>query len=411
MSEPIDSTPHVLGNIVFLLVVAGVLFLAGRRAWRRSSDRRDLLWRWGWTLADLAFIYFVVGPRFGALGYEAAFIGVPLAAVAGLILAVIWVPSVAESFSRLFGNLYDGGDTEPDLEPFFSIAEARRKQGRYAEAMSAVQEQLARFPTNFRGQLLLAEIQAVDLKDLAAAGATIEACVAQPGHAPKNVAFALTQLADWRLKLAGDPDGARQAFELIQQLLPGTPEAHLAGQRIPHLTPPEMIEESRERPRIEVPRSVERLGLLGETPKIVPRDSDPQEVAARLVAQLDRFPEDNRTREELAVLYLESFQRPDLAAEQLEQLIAQPLAPPAQIARWLNLLADVHLTAPGGEDAARAALQRVVDADPKSAAAENSRRRLAVLGRHIQGKKQSQVFQLGSADPRMGLKMGPPQRD
>jgi tetratricopeptide (TPR) repeat protein len=400
-------------TLLWLAAWLGFLAAVGwaiRRVWQRSDDRPALLVRWRLTLADLAFIVFIVAPLFGEFGYVAAFAGVPLAAFAGLVMALIWVPSMVDAVGRRLGTLYDGGSTAPDPEPFFSIAEARRKQGRYEEALAAVREQLTRFPDHFRGQMLLAEIQAEDLRDLPAAATTIEACVSQPGHAPKNITFALLRLAEWQLKLASDRAAAQAALERIEQLLPGTPEAHLARQRLAHLTPETMLQEARERPKLEVPHAVERLGLLGETPKIVPRGSDPHERVERLVAQLDRFPEDNQTREELALLYREEFQRPDLAAEQLEQLIAQPQAPPAQIVRWLNLLADVHLDGAGDFEAARRALQRVVDLDPDSPAAAQARRRLALLPRQMAAKKQSQVLKLGSADPRMGLKGGPPQR-
>jgi len=400
---------------ILVFVVAWLGFLAAavwavRRIWEHSEDRSALVRRWLYTAAVLAFIVLVLGPMFQRWDAVSAWVGVPFAAVAGLILALIWVPSLTESLGRWVGTLYDGGSVAPDPEPFFSIVEARRKQGRYEEAQAAVREQLARFPDHFRGQMLLAEIQAEDLRNLPAARATIEACVSQPGHAPKNIAFALLRLAEWHLKLAGDRAAAQVALERIEQLLPGTPEAHLARQRLAHLTPQSMLQEARERPRLEVPRAVERLGLLGETPKIVPRGSDPHERVERLVAQLDRFPEDNQTREELALLYREEFQRPDLAAEQLEQLIAQPQAPPAQIVRWLNLLADVHLDGAGDFEAARRVLRRVVDLDPSSPAAAQALRRLALLPRQMAAKKQSQVLKLGSADPRMGLKADPPQR-
>ena len=48
--------------------------------------------------------------------------------------------------------------------------------------------------------MLRAEIQAEDRKDLAASDETIETLLAQEGHAPRNIAFALTRQADWRLK-------------------------------------------------------------------------------------------------------------------------------------------------------------------------------------------------------------------
>jgi len=404
---------RVLQILVFAVVWLGFLAAvvwAVRRLWQRSEDRAALLARWICTAADLAFIIFVLRPMFERWDAATAFVGVPFAAVAGLLLALIWVPSLTDSFGRWIGTLYDGGARAPDPEPFFSIAEARRKRGRYAEALAAVREQLARFPDHFQGHMLLAEIQAENLGDLPAAAATVENCLQQPGRTPQQIAFALQRLAEWHLRLGGDRAAARAALERIEQLLPDSPEAHLARQRLAHLTPQAMLEQRRERPRLEVPRAPERLGVLGESPKIAPRDSDPHERAERLVAQLDRFPEDNQTREELALLYHHEFQRPDLAAEQLEQLIAQPHAPPVQVVRWLHLLAEVHVEGTGDAEAARGALQRIIDLGPTAPAAEAARRQLALLPKRLAAKKPGQALKLDPADPRMGLKSGPPQR-
>lgn len=400
---------------ILVFAVGWLGFLAAvvwavRRLWERSEDRAGLLARWICTAAVLAFIVFALGPLFEQWDAVTAWVGVPFAAVAGLLLALIWVPRLTESLGRWVGTLYDGGARAPEPEPFFSVAEARRKQGRYAEAMAAVREQLARFPDHFRGHLLLAEIQAEDLRDLPAAAATLENCLQQPGRTPPQIAFALQRLAEWYLRLAGDRAAARAALERIEQMLPNSPEAHLARQRLAHLTPQAMLEQRRERPRLEVPRAPERLGVLGESPKIAPRDSDPHERAERLVAQLDRFPEDNQSREELALLYHHEFQRPDLAAEQLEQLVAQPQVPQTQVVRWLQLLAEVHVEGTGDAEAARGALQRIIDLDPTGPAAEAARRQLALLPRRLAAKKPGQALKLDPADPRLGLKSGPPQR-
>lgn len=401
------------GVVVGLALLAGVIWVL-RSAWRQSEDRPGLAFRWALTLANLAFLVFVLGPMVAGDGRgslvgdmaTALFAG-SLIGLSGLVMAVLWSPSLCDAVGKRVARLFDGGDTPPDPEPLLSVAEARRKQGRYAEAETEVRRQLEQFPGSFRAQLLLAEIQVADQRDLAAATATVMELVHQPGHAPKNVAFALTWLAEWHLKLTADRDGARAILEQIPVRLPDSPEAHLARQRIAHLAPAQMLADARARPRIEIPHSEERLGLLGETPKVPRRDSDPQEMAARLVAQLDEFPEDNQTREELAVLYAEGFQRPDLAVEQLEQLVAQPLAPAADVVRWLNLEADILLGSTTGLEPARQALQRIVDRDPTAPAAENARRRLVYIQRQAQGKKQSQVLRLGSYEQRLGLKGSP----
>lgn len=399
---------QVLVKWVALLGFLAAIGWVGYRIYLRSDDRPRLLGQWVFTLLDLGFIVFVVGPLFREFGYVAAFAGVPLAAFAGLVMALIWVPSLTDWVGRQFGQLYDGGSTAPDPEPLFSIAEARRKQGRFEEAEAEVRRQLELFPGNFRAQMLLAEVQAVDRQDLAGATQTLEALLEQPGHAPKNLAFALTRLAEWQLRFRDDRDAARVALERIVQRFPETPEAHTARQRIAHLTPPEMLAQAKARPRLEVPQSDPRLGLRGETPRIKQANSDPHEVATKLVGQLEAFPDDNQTREELALLYLEGFQRPDLALEQFEQLIAQPLAPPVQVVKWLNLVADIQVSNTGDLARARETVQRILDRYPGTPSAETARRRLLLLERELQAKKQSQVVKLGSYEQRLGLKNGRP---
>ena len=46
-------------------------------------------------------------------------------------MAITWRHSLIEIILRPFTSLYDGGSVEPDLKPLYSIAEARRKQGKY----------------------------------------------------------------------------------------------------------------------------------------------------------------------------------------------------------------------------------------------------------------------------------------
>ncbi len=395
-------------RLATLLAFLAVVVWLGYRMLQRSEDRPALIVKWLLTLVDIGFVIFVVGPLFREFGYVAAFAGMPLAAFAGLVMALIWVPSITDAVGRKFGQLYDDGDRMPDPEPLFSIAEARRKQGRFVEAEDEVRRQLALFPGNFRAQMMLAEIQAVDRQDLAAASQTIHELIGQPGHTPKNMAYALTRLAEWQLRQADGRELARATFEQIVARLPDTPEAFTARQRLAHLTPPEMLAQRQERPKLAVPQSDDRLGLRGETLRIKPAGSDPQEEAAKLVAQLEAHPEDNQAREELAVLYWEGFQRADLAIEQLEQLIAQPFAPPAHVVKWLNVLADVQVAA-GEITPARTAVQRILDLFPGTPAAENARRRLVLMDREVQGKRKSQVLKLGSYEQRIGLRDGPPK--
>src|ERR1041384_2048843 len=111
---------------------------------------------------------------------------------------------------------------------------ARQKRGLYAEAIAEIWKQLERFPTDFEGQMLLAQIQAENLQDLSAAENTVERLVTQPGHAPKNVVFALYSLADWQLKFGHDRDAAQRALQRVIDLLPDSEFSLDAAQRIGH---------------------------------------------------------------------------------------------------------------------------------------------------------------------------------
>jgi tetratricopeptide (TPR) repeat protein len=396
MADAWNLARKVLGLASILALVGYVLY----RWWKHSDDRPGLLWRWIITFAALLFLALFVGPMVADFSYTAAFIGIPLAGVVGAILATVWAPRITESCGRKVAALIDGGDVEPDPQPFLSIAEARRKAGRFAEAEAELRRQLEVFPTHFQTQMLLAEIQAENRHDLDAATATVEQIASQPDHVPKNVAFALTRLADWQLKLAKNPDAARGLFERIIALFPDSPEAHHAHQRLAHLASPEFLSLSGaiERTPIKLTQSDPRLGLRSGGSTWKPAPPDPAARAQALVAQLERFPMDNQAREELALVYANEFHRADLAADQLEQLIAQPNAPDSQIARWLNLLADVVIKEADRPDAARIALNRIVELFPDSGAAEGARRRLATLGLEFRAKKQSQVVRLGSEE-------------
>jgi tetratricopeptide (TPR) repeat protein len=306
----------------------------------------------------------------------------------------------------MFASLYTGGSEPPEPKPFYSIAEGRRKRGQYQEAIAEVQRQLALFPTDVTGWLLLAEIQAEDLKDLASADATVEQFLAQPDHAPRNIAFALSRQADWRLKVAQDRDGARAALERIVELLPETEQAQNALQRIAHLTPAEMLLGRQKPQRISVPHQQENLGLRQE-PLPKPAEEDPAVTAAQYVKHLDEFPFDNEAREKLALVYARHYQRLDLATDQLEQLVSVPNQPAKLVVRWLNQIADLQLELASDEAQARETLQRIIELYPKTAAAETARNRLAHLKLEMRPKQVSQAVKLGSYEQNLGLRERP----
>ena len=321
----------------------------------------------------------------------------------GIVLSIIWTSHIGAAMARPLTSLFDGGSEPPALSPRYSVAESRRKQQRFREAIYEIHEQLAKFPTDVQLQLLLAEIQAEDLQDVQAAQLTLERFCAQD-HAPRNIAFALNSLADWHLKLAKDREGALAALEKIIARLPNTEEAHQAAQRIAHLASNETIHASLERHPIHLREGEKDMGLRTGVPSAVPIEETPDQTADRLVEHLGEHPFDIAAREKLAMLYAEHFQRADLATEQFEQIINASNVPAKDVVRCLNLMADIQVKHGSSYEAIHATLQRVIDLYPDRASAELARQRMEHIRLELKGKEMSQTVRLGSYEKDLGLK-------
>jgi tetratricopeptide (TPR) repeat protein len=293
--------------------------------------------------------------------------------------------------------MFTGGSEEPDPVPLYSIAEALRKRGKFREAIYAIHEQLQKFPADFNGQIMLAEIQAENLNELGAAEITIRRLCEQK-HPPAQIAFALNSLADWQIKYAQDVDAARSALQNIAELFPETEFARTALQRIAHLADPEVLLKWREPDAVVMKPGVEYLGLLKEQAHLLPKEKPAAERMDELVAHLDAHPLDHEARERLAVLYAQEYGQLDLATEQLEQLIALPGESPKHVARWLNLLADLQVQATNSTQLAEETLQRIIDLFPHHSVAQMAQDRLALLKLELKRFEKRPAVKFPSAE-------------
>ena len=404
------SRMHVSGEFIRGLVIIVVFgALAVMLVWRTvkgADDPARMVFKWVLTAIIIGFMIKVVAPMVGQGGYSGAFGGIPMTAVCGLALAIIWRRNIAELVANPIASLYDGGTAPPVPRPAYSTAQARQKQGKYLEAIAEVRKQLEKFPTDFEGHLLMAQIQAEDLKDVPAAEQTIQQLCAQPGHVPANIAFALYSIADWNLKIAQDRDAAQRALEQAIVLLPDTEFAITAAQRIAHLGTAEMLLSPQDRKKYALQEAPRNLGVMSRPPSFVPPERDPGEIAAEYVKHLEQHPLDSDAREKLAHIYVDHYQRLDLAVDQLEQLIQMPNQPARQVVRWLNLMADLQIRAGVEYETVRATLQRIVDRDPNLAAAENARKRIELLKLELKGKEQTSTVKMGTYEHNIGLKPG-----
>lgn len=399
-----SKLPTILEIILCALIISWVLY----RWLKKSDDPARLIAKWAVTAVMGGITAWVAASNSGGGGgYGAAFIIGIACAICGIVLGITWGSDIADFLGRPLGGLYDGGNAEIVPQPLYSIAEAKRKQGKYLEAVAELRRQLAKFPGDFTGMLMLAEVEAENLKDLPGAQMTIERLFTEPNQSPVNLALALNRLADWHLKLGQDPDSAREALQRIIQLFPETEQAYLAGQRVAHLSTAEMLAEKSEPHRLKLGQYEQRLGLLDDSSILKPPAEDPAATASLLVKHLEQHPQDSEARENLARIYAGHYQRLDLAAEQVEQMLVQPNVPAKHAVHWLNLLADLQIQHAGDVAGARQALQRIVDSFPLSAAAETAKNRMAHLQLELRARKESQVVKLGTYEQNIGLKGRP----
>lgn len=407
--QPATTNRSVLDILLSLGSLALCVGLVGWVMWlclKRSKEPGQLITKWVLTLVVFSWMIWKVIPMVARGGYEGAFMGIPLTAASGLILAIIWRRSIADLVAKPLGALYDGGDAEVDPQAYYSIAEAKRKRGHYLEAVAAIRKQLEKFPTDFTGQMLLAEIQAENLNDLPGAEVTVQRVCQQPGHAPRNIAYAFNTLADWHLKFSVDRDAARADLQRIVDLFPASELALVAEQRIGHLAGTDQMLAAHDRPQIHLPEGVKNIGLLQSSQHLTPTSRDPAAVAGEYVRHLEQHPQDTEAREKLAVIYADHFQRLDLAADQLQQLIDQPNQPARQVIHWLNLLADLQIRHGAGYDPAWQTLAQIIERYPNQAAADIARNRMDLLKLELKAKSVTSSVKLGDYEQNIGLKQG-----
>jgi len=260
---------------------------------------------------------------------------VALIAVCGVLLSVFWAPAIADFLAAPLTNIFDGGHEPPEPKPAYSAAKFQREAGRLEEALTVVREQLARFPNDYEGVMLLASIQAEDMDDLPAAEATLEDYCNARNVPVRRAVAAWLKLVDW-YKIRGNADAARRMLEKIMEDFPETEFS------------------------LKAERQLAGLGFGKEnSERIGSHPIEPGQLASVYVKQLAHNPEDVEAREKLAKLYAQHFKRLDLATMEYEQLIQGPGHSRKQIAGWLHQLANAQIELGADLATATATLEKI----------------------------------------------------
>jgi tetratricopeptide (TPR) repeat protein len=398
-----STTYKIVEGTIGLVVIVGIIGWGFFRMLKRSYDPEMMILKWAITIPLVIFSLTAAA--------NTGIYGPVVILILAIVMSVMWAPHIGEWLCKPLTNLLDGGGEEPEPKPYYSIACSLRMKGKFLEAVVEVRQQLARFPNDFEGVMLLAGIQAENLQDLPGAEITLNHFCDRPEAPPKQFAAAMNQLADWQLKLTQDADSARGTLEKIVTRFPDTELALLAAQRVAHLGSAEKILlAAHDRQPLAMPEGAKNVGLLESSEHLRPAEINPAQLAADYVKHLTEHPLDTEVREKLAILYADHYQRLDLAVGELEQLIAVPNQPPKRVAHWLNLLADLQIRHGTDYDTVRGTLERIVERFPDGAVAELARTRLGRLKLEVKGHQATPDVKLGVYEQNIGLKYGTRRR-
>lgn len=256
---------------------------------------------------------------------------------------------------------------KPKPVPMYARAVAQMKLGKYEAAEEEVIRQLEKREDDVEGWLILAELYASQFGDLGGAERTILALCDQPNVTSLQISLALHRLADWYLKLADDPVGARRALNGVLQRLPQTHFARMAQIRLQQLpaTREEWLKQKQ-------PKSIRLPTLRGDLQEADPHAkpilsrSDALKLVEECVDRLKRNPDEIPAREKLARLFAEELGKPELGIEQLELLLGMGNRPGAKPGEWLSLLAAWQYRYRHDRPEARRLLERIIQEYPQS---------------------------------------------
>lgn len=264
--------------------------------------------------------------------------------------------------------------------PTYTRAVAKMKFGKYSEAETFIIEELEKSETDFDGWMMLADLYANHFHDVAEAERAICDLCDEPDTTVSQISIALHRLADWQLKLRGDPVAARRVLEEICKRMPGTHLDKMARLRINQL--PANSAELREQQKTKTVHMPTVNTNFDGTEDSDALKLNPEEALARAnrcVAKLERDPNDVAAREELAGIFADHLGQVDLAIEQIELLIEMPEQSAAKVAQSLALLASWQIKYRGDEKSARILLQRLVHEHSQTPEAFAAQRRLVLM--------------------------------
>jgi hypothetical protein len=188
------------------------------------------------------------------LGGSSPIVFVPAALTFGLVLFFVVGWPLLKTISGYASRLFNPGDSRFHILPEYGAAEARFKEGRYADAIVEFRKVTERFPTDIQAHLRMAEIMVEKLNSPAAALPELLAAV-QKSNGTDSLAISSHRLADLYQHHLHEPGRAMEVMCALVEKLPGSRHAQAAQERIARLKeamiegePPKRVEKIKPRP-------------------------------------------------------------------------------------------------------------------------------------------------------------------
>ena len=395
--------------LLFGVLLIPLLYFIWKQIKNPNNDPVKVIVRWVITLMAVFFVFYGPAQSGGGIGL----IFVLLLMIPCLVLiGLMWAPAIGNWVASPITNAMTGDSRESYNKPEYGIAIARRKRGRYVEAIEAIDVQLAKYPGNLDGLMLKATIEAENLGDLSAAAATIQETLSDQGQLNYRLPVALNKMAEWQLTIAGDPDAARRTLQQIRTALPNSQAAQLAAQRLASLDSSEESESAvvdfNESYQKLVEESAQKDDFTSplELPKAIELNQQQAHEKAfqTCLSRVETHPDSINNREELAALYLGEGKEPAMALKQYEYLLALPGTTIHQKTAWLNKIADIQLKSGESYETISSTLEQIIALDPRAAPAARAQQRISYLPIELRSaNRKTKRLKLGSYDDELGL--------
>ena len=161
---------------------------------------------------------------------SAFFVGA-LLCLYGIVLFLLFGFSVIERVANQFTNFYMPSDSDIQIHPEYSVAEARVKKGKYPEAIDEYRKVIEQHPDDIYPHLRIADLALQHLNDVKLAELELMSAFAK-GTGKDTAALAAGRLADLYQHTLHDAARALAVMKQLREKIPDTKQVKLAEERI-----------------------------------------------------------------------------------------------------------------------------------------------------------------------------------